>query len=82
MSDFDKQPTDAATRKPNDVGSRGEPALEGGHQTAQQAAITGIDPGGLSDDDRKANWNKDADKAGRNPTPVGGSSNGQSDRKR
>ena len=46
MSDFDKQPTDAATRKPNNVGSRGEPAFEGGHQTAQQAAITGIDPGG------------------------------------
>ncbi|WP_027170905.1 hypothetical protein [Methylobacterium sp. 10] len=82
MSDFDKQPTDAATRKPNEVGSRGKPAVEGGHQTAQQADITGIDSGGLSDADRKASWDKDADEAGRNPTPVGGSSDGQSDRKR
>ncbi|MCJ2127796.1 hypothetical protein [Methylobacterium sp. E-045] len=82
MSDFDKQPTDAATRKPDDVGSQGQPAVGGGHQTAEQADITGIDPGGLSDADRKASWDADADKAGRNPTPVGGSSDGQSDRKR
>ena len=82
MSDFDKNPTDAATRKPNEVGSQGKPAVGGGHQTTEQAEITGIDEGGLTDADRKADWDEGADKAGRNPTPVGGSSDGQSDRKR
>ncbi|GJE16073.1 hypothetical protein [Methylobacterium marchantiae] len=82
MSDFDKQPTDAATRKHDEVGSPGKPAVGGGHQTAQQADITGIDAGGRTDADRKANWKEGSGQEGRNPAPVGGSSDGQSDRKR
>ncbi|CAA2100170.1 hypothetical protein MBUL_00536 [Methylobacterium bullatum] len=82
MSDFDKNPTDAATRKPDEVGSQGKPAVGGGHQTSEQARITGIDAGGLTDADRNADWEEGADKAGRNSTPVGGSSDGQSDRRR
>lgn len=73
----------SGTRKPDsDVGSPGEPAVAGGGQTAQQVAITGIDAGARTDADRKADWDKSGGSPGRNPTPVGGSSDGQSDRKR
>lgn len=87
MSDFDKNPTDAATRKPDEVGTPGAPAVGGGHQTSQQAEITGQgsgnqEAGGRTDADRKADWDKAGNAPGRNPTPFGGSSDGQSDRKR
>ena len=75
-------PTDAATRRPDEVGTPGEPAVAGGGHTADQSAITDMGPGGETDQDRKADWDKDAAPAGRNPAPVGGSSDGQSDRKR
>ncbi|KQP10084.1 MAG: hypothetical protein Q7T93_19200 [Methylobacterium sp.] len=76
-------PTDAATRKPDDdVGTPGEPAVAGGGHTADQSAITDMGAGGQTDHDRKADWDKDGAPPGRNPAPVGGSSDGQSDRKR
>lgn len=71
------------TRKPDeDVGTPGAPAVAGGGQTPQQAAITGNESGGLTDADRKASWQESGGAPGRNPAPVGGSSDGQSDRKR
>lgn len=82
MSDFDKQPTDAATRNDDEVGSPGGPAAGGGRQTPEQAAVTGTGSEGLTDADRKAQWKQGSDQAGRNPAPVGGSSDGQSDRRR
>lgn len=73
----------SGTRKPDsDVGTKGEPAVAGGGQTAQQAEITGMKTGARSDADRKADWNTTGGSPGRNPAPVGGSSDGQSDRKR
>ncbi|WP_019906771.1 hypothetical protein [Methylobacterium sp. 77] len=81
MSDKDN-PTDAATRKPDDdVGTRGGPAVNGGHQTAEQNAARDREPGGLSDAERKQDWNDSGAAKGRNPVPVGGSSDGQSDRR-
>lgn len=75
-------PTDAATRKPDDaVGTPGAPAVAGGGHTADQAAVTDKTPGGLTDAERNAEWAEGGDH-GRNPVPVGGSSDGQSDRKR
>ncbi|GJD30623.1 hypothetical protein PMNALOAF_1871 [Methylobacterium adhaesivum] len=76
-------PTDAATRKPDDdVGTPGAPAVGGGGHTADQAAVTDMTPGGLTDAQRKADWKAGDAEQGRNPVPVGGSSDGQSDRKR
>ncbi|KQP72135.1 hypothetical protein [Methylobacterium sp. Leaf112] len=75
-------PTDAATRKPDDdVGTPGEPAVGGGGHTADQSAITDQTPGGLADGQRKDDWDQGG-APGRNTTPVGGSSDGQSDRRR
>ena len=75
-------PTDAATRKPDDdVGTPGEPTVAGGTHTADQAAITDQTPGGLADGQRKEAWDQGG-APGRNPAPVGGSSDGQSDRRR
>ena len=76
-------PSETVTRKPDaDVGSPGGPAVGGGHQTAQQAAITGQGPspeeGGRTDSERQSDWSGDA--AGDSPA-IGGSSQGQSDRK-
>ncbi|POR44655.1 hypothetical protein [Methylobacterium sp. V23] len=69
------------TRKPDsDVGKPGDPAVAGGGQSADQAAITRQGPGGETDTARNAAW--DGAPKGRNPTPAGGSSDGQSDRPR
>ncbi|GJE54407.1 MULTISPECIES: hypothetical protein [Methylobacterium] len=67
------------TRKADDVGTPGAPAAGGGHQTAVQAAITEMGPGGLSDADRSRDRPDAGSAAGRNPTPIGGSSGGHSD---
>lgn len=76
-------PTDAATRKPDDdVGTPGAPAVAGGGHTADQSAVTDQTPGGLTDAERNAEWGEGGGPRGRNPVPVGGSSDGQSDRKR
>lgn len=71
-------------RKPDDdVGESGTPSVGGGHQTAQQAAITGQGPGqeegGRTDADRNASWGAHGGTPGRAPTSVGGSSEGHSD---
>ncbi|MCJ2135158.1 hypothetical protein MKK69_14020 [Methylobacterium sp. J-026] len=68
-----------ATRKPEDaVGSPGGPAAGGGHQTAEQAAIT--DMGAAPRTEPKDGWGSTGD-SGRAPPAIGGSSGGQSDRK-
>jgi hypothetical protein len=75
-------PTDAATRKPDDdVGSQGAPAVGGGRQTPGQEAARDQGAGGVTDAERNQNWNEAGGQKGRNPAPVGGSSNGQSDRR-
>ncbi|SFH03481.1 hypothetical protein [Methylobacterium gossipiicola] len=82
MADY-ANPTDAATRKPDDdVGTPGAPAVAGGGHTADQSAVTDLTPGGLTDAQRNAAWKAGEAEPGRNPVPVGGSSDGQSDRKR
>jgi len=69
------------TRKPDsDVGTPGDPAVAGGGQSAEQAAITRQGSGGQTDATRNAAW--DGAPKGRNPAPAGGSSDGQSDRPR
>ncbi|MGU3361676.1 hypothetical protein ACLBWX_15190 [Methylobacterium sp. M6A4_1b] len=69
------------TRKPDsDVGKPGDPAVAGGGQSPDQAAITRQDSGGQTDAARNAEW--DGGPKGRNPAPAGGSSDGQSDRPR
>lgn len=69
------------TRKPDsDVGKPGAPAAAGGHQSAEQAAITEQGSGGQTDTARNAEW--DGAPKGRNPSSAGGSSDGQSDRPR
>lgn len=71
------------TRKPDAaVGTRGGPAAAGGHQSPEQAAITDQAPGGQDDTARGNEWSETGGAPGRNPSPVGGSSDGQSDRKR
>jgi len=68
------------TRKPDDkVGSKGSPAAGGGHQTAEQAAITGIGHGGKDDAARHDEWDKG--EPGSAPPAIGGSSGGHSDQK-
>ena len=77
----DTIPSETVTRKPQaDVGKPGDPAVGGGHQTAEQAAITGQGSGGRTDADRQETWNQGG-APGRNPAPIGGSSDGQSDQK-
>jgi hypothetical protein len=77
----DSIPTETVTRKPDaDVGTPGGPAAGGGHQTPQQAAITDQGSGGRTDADRQESW-KQGGAPGRNPAPIGGSSNGMSDQK-
>ncbi|WP_407524266.1 hypothetical protein [Methylobacterium oryzisoli] len=69
------------TRKPDDVvGRPGGPAAGDGHQTPQQAAITGQDGGGRDEASRAGEWSK-AGTPGRPPASVGGSSGGHSDQK-
>ncbi|KQP42291.1 hypothetical protein ASF49_00035 [Methylobacterium sp. Leaf104] len=74
------------TRKPDsDVGTPGDPAVAGGGQSPDQAAITRQGPGGRTDAGRNAGWDgaeSDGAAKGRNPAPAGGSSDGQSDRPR
>lgn len=66
------------TRKPDDaVGSEGNPAAGDGHQTAEQAAITGMGSGGKDDASRHEEWGKG--KPGSAPPAIGGSSGGHSD---
>ena len=79
-SSHDASNTETVTREDDDVGQSGGSAAGGGHQTAQQAAVTGMGGGGRSDADRREGWDK-AGSAGRGPPAMGGSSDGQSDRK-
>lgn len=75
-------PIDIATRKPDDdVGTRGAPAIGGGRQTPEQEAARDQEGGGLTDAERNRNWSETGGQKGRNPAPVGGSSDGQSDRR-
>lgn len=68
------------TRKPDaDVGKPGAPAVAGGRQSAVQASITQQGSGGETDTRRNAAWT--GTPKGRNPAPVGGSSDGRSDRR-
>lgn len=76
-------PSETVTRKPDsDVGRSGAPPAGGGHQTPEQAAITGQgsgqETGGRSDSERRSEWSGDAARS--NPG-IGGSSQGQSDQK-
>ncbi|GJD34716.1 hypothetical protein [Methylobacterium aerolatum] len=68
------------TRKPDDaVGSRGNAAAAGGHQSPQQAAITDMDGGGKDDAARNRDWG--TGEPGASPPALGGSSGGHSDQK-
>lgn len=70
------------TRKPDDVvGSPGEPAVAGGHQTGQQEAITRQEGGGISDRDRNAARKQAGGDSGRDPPAKGGASGGHADQK-
>jgi hypothetical protein len=69
------------TRKPDDaVGSRGEPPAGGGHQTADQAAITDMGAGEKQQPEPRDGWGATGE-PGRSPPAVGGSSGGHSDQK-
>ncbi len=69
------------TRKPDDaVGTRGDPPAGGGHQTADQAAITGMGSGEAARPEPKDGWGRTGE-PGRSPPAVGGSSGGHSDQK-
>ena len=69
------------TRKPDDaVGSRGEPPAGGGHQTADQAAITDMGGGAPPQPEPREGWGATGE-PGRSPPAVGGSSGGHSDQK-
>lgn len=69
------------TRKPDDkVGSRGTPPSGGGHQTADQAAITDMESGGTPRSEPRDRWGE-AGEPGRAPPVRGGSSGGHSDQK-
>lgn len=77
--------SNTGTRKPDEaVGSRGPHPAGGGHQTPEQAAITGQGSAGRSDAERRGEWGGGADgkaESGRAPPALGGSSGGHSDRK-
>ena len=79
----DEDLSNTGTRKPDEaVGSPGPHPAGGGHQTPEQAAITGQGSDGRSDAERRGEWGGRADaEAGRSPPAIGGSSGGQSDRK-
>ena len=80
----DEDLSNTGTRKPDEaVGSRGPRPAGGGHQTAEQAAITGQGSGGRSDAERQGEWSdsRGSETAGRTPPALGGSSGGHSDRK-
>ena len=81
----DEDLSNTGTRKPDEaVGSRGPHPAGGGHQTPEQAAITGQGSGGRSDAERRGEWGEGgqgSDAAGRGPPALGGSSGGHSDRK-
>lgn len=70
-----------ARENDDDVGEAGKPSVGGGHQTAQQAAITGQGggAGGKTDAERNASWSEHGGTPGRAPVSVGGSSEGHSD---
>lgn len=73
-------PSETVTRKPDsDVGEPGSPAVGGGRQTPEQAAITDIGDGGRSDADRDHTWRAPEGQAGRAPAPTGGASGGHAD---
>ncbi|MCJ2014434.1 hypothetical protein [Methylobacterium sp. J-076] len=66
------------TRKSDDkVGSAGSEPAGGGHQTAEQAAITGMGSGGKDEEARKRDMSGGV--AGASPPAIGGSSGGHSD---
>lgn len=76
----DEDLSNVGTRKPEDaVGSPGPSPAGGGHQTPQQAAITGQGSSGRSDEERTSEWG--GSEEGRTPPAIGGSSGGHSDRK-
>ena len=69
----------AVTRKPDDtVGTPGEKPAGGGHQTADQAAITEMGSGGSPRTEPKDGWGSTGE-PGRAPPAGGGSSGGHSD---
>ena len=73
-------PSETITRKPvDDVGKSGPPPVGHGHQTREQAAITELGTDGRTDADRRRAERQAGGQAGRNPTPIGGSSSGHSD---
>ena len=60
------------TRKPDDaVGTRGDPPAGGGHQTAEQAAVTEMGSGGEARPEPKDGWGSTGE-PGRSPPAVGG----------
>ena len=75
-------------KKPDDiVGQSQGPIVGGGHQTAEQRAITersggpeADEAGGLTDAERAEMFKEAGGEPGRPPTALGGSSQGQSDR--
>lgn len=70
------------SRKPDDdVGSPGAPAAGGGHQTPEQARLTGQSAGGRSDAERNESWGEAGAAPGRAPVAMGGSSGGHGDQK-
>ncbi|MGA4552159.1 hypothetical protein [Methylorubrum aminovorans] len=77
--------SNTGTRKPDEaVGSPGPHPVGGGHQTPEQAAITGQGSDGRSDAERRGEWgggSQGSDAEGRTPPALGGSSGGHSDRK-
>lgn len=69
------------TRKLDDtVGSPGGPPAGGGHQTADQEAITDMGGGGKPKPEPREGWGNTGE-PGRAPPAVGGSSGGHSDQK-
>lgn len=70
-----------AARNANDVGSPGHPGADGGHQTPEQAAVTKQGGGGRDDAARNAKWAKDKGALPAKGPALGGSSQGESDRK-
>lgn len=72
--------SETVTRKPDvDVGTPGGPAVGGGRQMPDQAAITDMGGSGRSDAERQGDWK--AGEPGRAPPALGGSSGGHSDQK-
>lgn len=72
-------PSETVTRKDDDVGSPGGPAVAGGRQSTQQAEITDMGAQGRSDADRRERERCSRDRPGTDMAPPGGSSGGHSD---